>query len=180
MLQYSQKQVLRYPILSLLLCSVWNKVDDSIVLAKKSSILLVSKIVHRDDSISWNSASNKVGLVNELGDSGREKCQGDQENALTVTRQVPLILALAERYLAGFLDNLSVEVVIPYLQQNLHWRISLVSFQPLTAFPRSKTYYLQIERWHRISSWPCPLPDRFGHQQRSYGSNGRRRTAIIL
>lgn len=89
---------------------------------------------NRDDSISWNSASNKVGSVNVLGDSldtGCEKCQDDQENGLAVTGQVPLTLALVERYLAGFLDNLSVEAVIPYLQQNLHWRISLVSFQSL-------------------------------------------------
>lgn len=92
---------------------------------------------NRDDSISWNSASNKVGSVNVLGDSfdtGCEKCQEDQENALTVTGQVPLTLALVERYLAGFLDNLSVEAVIPYLQQNLHWRVSLVRF---LSFPLS-------------------------------------------
>lgn len=88
---------------------------------------------NRDDPISWNSASNKVGSVNVLGDSldtGCEKCQEDQANALTVTGQVPLTLALAERYLAGLLDNLSVEAVIPYLQKNLHWRVSLVGFLP--------------------------------------------------
>lgn len=97
---------------------------------------------NRDDPISWNSASNKVGSVNVLGDSldtGCEKCQEDQANALTVTGQVPLTLALAERYLAGLLDNLSVEAVIPYLQQNLHWRVSLVGFLPplLKVLPRS-------------------------------------------
>lgn len=133
---------------------------------------------NREHSISWNSASNKVGSVNVLGDSldtGCEKCHEDQANALTITGQVPLTLALAERYLAGFLDNLSVEAVIPYLQQNLHWRISLVSFQsPLASYisPHSKTKNLQIERWHRIPSRPSPLPDRLSHQQRSHGSDG--------
>lgn len=82
---------------------------------------------------SWRSTPNKVGSFNVLGDTeetGCVKCKKDQARQLQVTGQVPLTLALAERYLAGQLANLQPESVIPYLQTNLHWRITLVSPPP--------------------------------------------------
>jgi tyrosinase len=40
-----------------------------------------------------------------------------------VTGQIPLTIALAERYFAGELDSLQEEDVIKYLQTNLHWEV---------------------------------------------------------
>lgn len=84
----------------------------------------------RDDPASWLSTENKVGSFNVLGDvedTGCGKCKNDRDRRLQVTGQVPLTLALAERYLAGQLDGLTPEAVIPFLQTHLHWRVTLVS-----------------------------------------------------
>lgn len=84
----------------------------------------------RDDASAWRTTENKVGSFNVLGDgqnTGCDKCKSDRERQLVVTGQVPLTLALAERYLAGDLANLKPESVIPYLQTHLHWRITFVS-----------------------------------------------------
>lgn len=83
----------------------------------------------RDDPSAWHSTANKVGSFNVLGDAestGCGKCRSDRERRLIVTGQVPLTLALAERYLAGEVANLKPEGVIPYLQTHLHWRITFV------------------------------------------------------
>ena len=90
----------------------------------------------RDDPTSWRTTENKVGSFNVLGDSadsGCGKCKNDQSRQLQVTGQVPLTLALAERYLTGQLANLKPESVIPYLQTHLHWRVTLVSFSRITS-----------------------------------------------
>lgn len=84
----------------------------------------------REDPSTWRSTENKVGSFNVLGDtenSGCGKCNRDRERNLVVTGQVPLTLALAERYLAGQVANLKPEGVIPYLQTHLHWRVTFVS-----------------------------------------------------
>lgn len=83
----------------------------------------------RDDPSAWHSTANKVGSFNVLGDlenTGCHKCKNDQARQLVVTGQVPLTLALAERYLAGQPANLKPESVIPYLQTHLHWRVTFV------------------------------------------------------
>ncbi len=94
----------------------------------------------RENPLAWISDPNKVGSFNVLGDSqdtGCQKCRDDRESGLKVTGQVPLTLALAERYLAGLLPNLKPEGVIPYLQKNLHWRVILVSLFAPTLDPAS-------------------------------------------
>ncbi|KAL9088475.1 MAG: hypothetical protein Q9165_006199 [Trypethelium subeluteriae] len=48
----------------------------------------------------------------------------DQADHIEVTGQVPLTLALMERYLAGLIDNLTPASVVPYLTKNLHWRVA--------------------------------------------------------
>jgi tyrosinase len=71
-----------------------------------------------------------VGTFAPLGqpeDTSCEKCQEDQENALEVTGQIPLTVALVERFLAGIIHDLSPTHVVPYLQKNLHWRVVDVS-----------------------------------------------------
>lgn len=78
----------------------------------------------------WPSAPTHVGTFAPLGqpsDTRCGKCQEDQRNHVKVTSQIPLTTALIERYLAGIIDNLSEESVIPYLTQHLHWRATKVS-----------------------------------------------------
>lgn len=69
---------------------------------------------------------NHVAAFSTLGqDSGTgcEKCKVDQAERTEVTGQIPLTLALVERYQAGLVDGLTPEVVEPYLAQSLHWRV---------------------------------------------------------
>lgn len=53
-----------------------------------------------------------------------ENCKNGQEAGLEVTGQIPLTLALVERYLAGKLESISPDHVIEYLQRDLHWRVT--------------------------------------------------------
>lgn len=69
---------------------------------------------------------NHVASFNTLGQSpetGCEKCKSDQAARTNVTGQIPLTLALVERYQAGLVDGLTPEIVEPYLAANLHWRV---------------------------------------------------------
>ncbi|KAF9878953.1 hypothetical protein CkaCkLH20_03853 [Colletotrichum karsti] len=54
-------------------------------------------------------------------------CQQGRARGQQITGQVPLTLALVERYLAGMVDSLEPEDVVPYLQKNLHWRVALAN-----------------------------------------------------
>ncbi|KAM5360882.1 hypothetical protein ACJZ2D_013449 [Fusarium nematophilum] len=51
------------------------------------------------------------------------KCQEDQAARVEITGQIPLTIALAERYFAGQLPSLGEEDVKTYLQTNLHWEV---------------------------------------------------------
>lgn len=76
----------------------------------------------------WPFDANHVGTFTVLGDSddtGCEKCQTDQAANLQVTGQVPLTIALLERFLAGIVPSLSEDAIVPYLKENLHWRVTL-------------------------------------------------------
>lgn len=78
------------------------------------------------DPTGWSTATNLVGTFTVLGDSpdtGCAKCQRDREAHLSVTGQIPLTMALAERVASGELAGLGVESVVPYLRENLHWRV---------------------------------------------------------
>ena len=69
---------------------------------------------------------NHVAAFSTLGqnrETGCEKCKVDQAEKIEVTGQIPLTLALVERYQAGLIDGLNPEVVEPYLAKNLHWRV---------------------------------------------------------
>lgn len=84
---------------------------------------------NRDDPLAWRSDPNLVGTFSVLGEAvgtGCKKCKKDREDRLQITGQVPLTLALAERYLTGQIENLTPEKVVPYLQTNLHWRVAAV------------------------------------------------------
>lgn len=53
------------------------------------------------------------------------KCQDDRANRQQVTGQIPLTIALAERYFAGLIDSLEPGDVTGYLKANLHWEVLL-------------------------------------------------------
>lgn len=55
------------------------------------------------------------------------RCQEGRASGQQISGQIPITLALVERYLAGMVDSLTPEDVIPYLQKNLHWRVALAS-----------------------------------------------------
>ena len=68
-----------------------------------------------------------VGLFSTFGseeDTACEKCQADRADGLQVTGQIPLTVALVERYLAGHVDGLTVDAVVPFLREHLHWRVT--------------------------------------------------------
>ena len=52
--------------------------------------------------------------------------QDDQERDLEVTAQIPLTLALIERYLAGKISDIGPHTVVEYLKAALHWRVTAV------------------------------------------------------
>ncbi|KAE9365727.1 Di-copper centre-containing protein [Stipitochalara longipes BDJ] len=67
-----------------------------------------------------------VGTFAPLGqseDTACSKCRRDQAAGTEITGQIPLTIALAERYFAGELNSLQEEDVIKYLQMNLHWEV---------------------------------------------------------
>ena len=161
---------------------------------------------NRDDPLAWRSDPNLVGTFSILGETvgtGCKKCDKDREEQLQITGQVPLTLALAERYLAGQIENLTPEKVVPYLQTNLHWRVAAVStlihpalagfastFNPFWYFHSSQfqlqlftavmipsrtlvNYRLQIGQRRRACSWRSSRSCCLGDQQRSYRSHGR-------
>lgn len=51
------------------------------------------------------------------------RCKEDQAADLEITGQIPLTIALAERYFAGQLDSLEEAHVKAYLLKNLHWEV---------------------------------------------------------
>ncbi|KAL2672722.1 hypothetical protein Neosp_013436 [[Neocosmospora] mangrovei] len=51
------------------------------------------------------------------------KCKEDQADSLEITGQIPLTIALAERYFAGQLRSLEEDDVKAYLTEHLHWEV---------------------------------------------------------
>ena len=82
------------------------------------------------DTALWPISPTHVGTFAPLGQpstTGCGKCQADQRDRTQITGQIPLTIALAERYLAGIISDLGEESVKPYLTENLHWRVVKVS-----------------------------------------------------
>ena len=78
----------------------------------------------------WPVSPNQVGTFAVLGqpqDISCVKCLQDQHDHMQVTGQIPLTLALVERYFAEILPDLTEDTVVLYLTQNLHWRVAAVS-----------------------------------------------------
>ncbi|KAK1472444.1 hypothetical protein CCUS01_05828 [Colletotrichum cuscutae] len=83
-----------------------------------------------DDSVPLLYVTNHshVGAFATFGQDENTSCKNCQQGRASgqrITGQVPLTLALVERYVAGLIDSLAPQHVIPYLQKNLHWRVTL-------------------------------------------------------
>ena len=102
-----------------------------------------------ENSVSlWPMSPHYVGSFAPLrrpSNTSCAKCQRDQRDHMEVTGQIPLTIALVERYLAGIIPDISPNTVIPYLTKNLHWRVASVSHLPLPSI--SYHYY----PWNRKS-----------------------------
>ena len=74
----------------------------------------------------WPASPTHVGTFAPLGQpstTGCGKCQNDQRDRTQVTGQIPLTIALVERYLAGIISGLGTGDVMGYLTRELHWRV---------------------------------------------------------
>ena len=78
------------------------------------------------NSALWPFSPAHVGTFAPLGQptsTGCSKCQDDQRDHTEVTGQIPLTIALVERYLAGIISGLEANDVVGYLTEKLHWRV---------------------------------------------------------
>ncbi len=78
------------------------------------------------NSALWPFSPTHVGTFAPLGQPSTtrcSKCQDDQRDRTEVTGQIPLTIALVERYLAGIVSGLGANDVVDYLTKELHWRV---------------------------------------------------------
>jgi tyrosinase len=77
----------------------------------------------------WHTQDALVGTFVVLGKdqatTGCAKCKKDSDANLMITGTVPLTAALLKEYNAGNLGGMGKENVLPYLKENLHWRVTL-------------------------------------------------------
>jgi tyrosinase len=80
------------------------------------------------DTKTWCTQDALVGTFVVFGKAlttGCEKCARDAEAELEVSGTVNLTAALLKEVDAGHLGSVERENVIPWLRQNLHWRVTL-------------------------------------------------------
>lgn len=103
-------------------------------LGGKFSVHVFLNAVEEDNVALWHMSPHHVGSFVPFGqsdDTSCGNCQEQQDARLEITSQIPLTIALVERYLAQIIPDLREETVVPYLTKNLHWRVESVSiFSP--------------------------------------------------
>lgn len=80
----------------------------------------------------WDSEENLVGIetILTLGNPGGETFGG----ALTISGSIPLTRILRQKWKNGQLKALDEECVLPYLAENLHWRVRRVRNTCISVF----------------------------------------------
>jgi len=94
------------------------------------SVHVFLNAVEEGDVSLWPVSPHHVGTFTPFGQAsgtGCENCKNQQAEHLEITGQIPLTVALIERYLAGIVQDISAETVVPYLTEHLHWRVESVS-----------------------------------------------------
>jgi tyrosinase len=76
-------------------------------------------------------------FANDPETTGCGKCQGDAQDGLIVTASIPLTGALLDRI--SDLQTLGSDIVIPYLQKQLHWRCNRVCTLHMSDWPTALT-----------------------------------------
>jgi tyrosinase len=97
----------------------------------------------------WPTEYNLIGRVAALGQGannleGCTKCQVDAANDLQITGTVPLTKALLQDVVLGKVASLDAVDVIPYLQRNLHWRVTTFDGSEM---PRDQVPGLKVGVW---------------------------------
>ncbi|EMR83072.1 putative tyrosinase precursor protein [Botrytis cinerea BcDW1] len=81
------------------------------------------------DPATWATEQSTIGTFSSFGKNpettGCGKCIKDEARSLMISGTVPLTPILLKLYKNGDLGSFEVENVIPYLRQNLHWRVTL-------------------------------------------------------
>jgi tyrosinase len=88
--------------------------------------VFLGRVPAEEPTVLYSVSPYHVGTFNPLGaseDTACGKCQQDQAAGTEITGQIPLTIALAERYFAGALDSLEEGDVITYLKKHLHWEV---------------------------------------------------------
>ncbi|KAM0544970.1 hypothetical protein ACHAPJ_011550 [Fusarium lateritium] len=88
--------------------------------------IFVGPIPEHETTALYGSSPYHVGTFFPFGQSEQTscgKCQEDQAAGLEITGQIPLTIALAERYFAGQLPGLDETAVKEYLVEHLHWEV---------------------------------------------------------
>lgn len=116
-----------------------------------------------DDStpILYVTNQSHVGAFATFGqdeDTACQNCQDGRAAGLQITGQIPLTIALVERYMAGLVDSLTPEHVIPYLRENLHWRVTMPGGQPRSREELENLLVSVVTNEVTIPSSPGGLP----------------------
>ena len=86
------------------------------------------------DLKTWHTQHALVGTFSVFGrnttrgsdeETGCGKCKKDAEDGLIVTGTIPLTKALIHEVKEGNCPSLAKENVLPWLRENLHWRVTL-------------------------------------------------------
>nr|XP_036576373.1 tyrosinase [Colletotrichum truncatum]KAF6783111.1 tyrosinase [Colletotrichum truncatum] len=86
-------------------------------------------------------------------------CQAGHAAGQEITGQIPITLALVERYLAGMVDSLSPEDVTPYLQENLHWRVTLTNGEVQDRQVLNNLLVSVVTNEVKVPDTPTDLPE---------------------
>jgi tyrosinase len=102
-----------------------------------------------DDYMKWGEDPNLIGshvvFGTNLDHTGCERCLQSNHKQKLVTGTIPLTGALGDKLGAGKIANLNPDLVVPYLKDNLHWRIQKHDDTPIE---RSEIPTLKIAVGH--------------------------------
>jgi tyrosinase len=77
----------------------------------------------------WHTQDALIGTFAVFGkdpaSNGCGKCKTDAATHVIITGTVPLTAGLIDEWKKGNLGSMDKENVLPYLMENLHWRVSL-------------------------------------------------------